>query len=91
MIEVIWDERFKRIFKKFIKKHPDIIDEFKFKLDIFCIDPFDPALKTHSLQGDLKGLYAARITYQYRLVFAFTNQSRTSVVLVSIGSHEEVY
>ncbi|WP_373839627.1 hypothetical protein [Methanospirillum sp.] len=56
MIEVIWDERFKRIFKKFIKKHPDIIDEFKFKLDLFCIDLFHPTLKTHSLQGDLKGL-----------------------------------
>ena len=45
MIEVVWDDKFKRIFKKWAKKHPDLIDEFKFKLELFCNDPFDPSLK----------------------------------------------
>jgi len=45
MIEIIWDDRFKRIFKKWAKKHPDLCDDFKFKLEIFCNDPFDPVLK----------------------------------------------
>jgi len=91
MIEVIWDERFKRIFKKWIKKHPDLFDEVKFKLELFCNDPFDPILKTHSLRGELSGLLASRITFQYRLVFAFKDQSHKSVVLINIGTHEEVY
>ncbi len=77
MIEVIWDEKFKRMFKKWIKKHPDLMDEFKNKLELFCIDPFNPILKTHSLRGELSGLYSFRITYQYRLVFAFKNQKTT--------------
>jgi len=91
MIEVVWDDKFKRIFKKWAKKHPDLIDEFKFKLELFCNDPFDPSLKTHSLRGELSGLYSARINFQYRLVFGFTNSGRNSIILINIGTHEEVY
>ena len=91
MIEIIWDDRFKRIFKKWAKKHPDLCDDFKFKLEIFCNDPFDPVLKTHSLRGELAGLFSARVTFEYRLVFAFKDQSHKSVILINIGTHEEVY
>ncbi len=42
------------------------MDEFKFKLELVCNDPFDPSLKTHSLRGELSGLYSARINFQYR-------------------------
>jgi len=91
MIEIIWDEKFKRTFKKWAKKHPDLIDEFKYKLELFCDDPFDPSLKTHSLRGELSGLFSSRITYQYRLVFTFKDSFRKQAILVNIGTHEEVY
>jgi len=91
MVEVIWDDQFIKIFKKWSKKHPDLLDEFRYKLEIFCTDPFDSRLKSHALHGELKGLYAARISFQYRLVFSFLDNSYTQVVLVDIGTHEEVY
>jgi mRNA-degrading endonuclease YafQ of YafQ-DinJ toxin-antitoxin module len=73
MVEVIWDDRFKTIFKKWVKKHPDLVDDFRERLLLFTQDPFSPSLKTHALHGELKGLYTIRITFQYRLVFGFFN------------------
>jgi len=61
------------------------------KLFLFEEDPFHPSLKTHTLSGVVKDLWSFRITYEHRLVFDFTDESRSGVILIDIGSHEEVY
>ena len=43
------------------------------------------------LSGVLKGLWSCSITYEHRLVFDFINEEQTSVLLIDIGLHEEVY
>ena len=91
MIELIWDEKFTKIYKKWAKKHPDLIGEFKERLILFSKDPFFPSLKTHALHGDLKGLWAIRITFQYRLIFCFFNLDKTKIILIDIGTHDEIY
>ena len=53
MIELIWDEKFKILFKKWSEKHPDLKEQFRNKMELFVIDPFHPSLKTHSLSGIL--------------------------------------
>jgi addiction module RelE/StbE family toxin len=91
MIELIWDERFKKIYKKWVRQHPELKAQFEKKIIQFEQDPFHPALKTHSLSGVLKGLWSFRVSYEQRLVFDFADESRTRVILIDIGSHEEVY
>ena len=91
MIEIIWDENFKRIYKKWGKKHPDLVDSFRDKLELFANDPFHPSLKTHSLSGVLKGLWSSRISYEYRLIFKFLDKKKKKVLLIDIGTHDEVY
>ena len=91
MVELIWEERFKKIYKKWSSQHPDLKRQFAKKIELFEKDPFNPALKTHALSGVLKGLWSFRITYEYRLIFDFSDESRTTVLLIDIGSHEEVY
>ncbi|MFH1901114.1 MAG: hypothetical protein ABIK26_02550 [Candidatus Omnitrophota bacterium] len=49
MIEIIWDEKFKRIYKNWRKKHPDLVESFRNKMELFINNPFHPFLKTHSL------------------------------------------
>jgi mRNA-degrading endonuclease YafQ of YafQ-DinJ toxin-antitoxin module len=77
MIKVTWDDRFKKIFKKWSKKHPDLIDEFKDHLALLTYNPFSVLLKTHALHSELNGLYATRITYRYRLIFGFLDDEKT--------------
>lgn len=78
----------KRKIKAFIKKHPTL----KIKLERIIADilknPSFSSLGTHKLSGKLKHLYAANITFEYRLVFFFDN---THVYIANIGSHDEVY
>lgn len=65
MIEIVWDDKFKKIFGKWNKKHLSLTDSFKEKIQLFENDPFHPFLKTHSLSGILSGLWAFRINYEY--------------------------
>jgi addiction module RelE/StbE family toxin len=89
MIEIVWDEPFLRILKKWKKKHPDLRAKFEDKLALFCSEPFHPSLKTHRLSGDLTGYFAFSITFEYRLVFKFIVENK--VLLLDIETHDEVY
>lgn len=89
MIELFWDAPFTRILKKWKKRHPDLIVNFQSRLKLFTENPYDPSLKTHSLSGKLEGYWAFSITYGYRLVFKFI--SKNKVLLIDIGTHDEVY
>jgi addiction module RelE/StbE family toxin len=89
MIELIWDEPFLRILKKWRKKHPELIERFQHKISVFTNEPFHPSLRTHSLSGNLEGYWALSITYEHRLVFKFISDSK--VLLIDIGTHDEVY
>ncbi|MEK6645668.1 MAG: type II toxin-antitoxin system mRNA interferase toxin, RelE/StbE family [Candidatus Firestonebacteria bacterium] len=89
MLNVIWDDGFKRIYKKKIKNNEILKDRLWKTIRLFTKDPFQIQLRTHKLSGELAGLWAFSITYDYRVVFKFTN--KTEVLLIDIGSHDEVY
>ena len=56
MIKVIWDQGFKRSYKRKVKNNVEHKKKFWNTLEIFAKDPFDPQLKTHKLSAKLKGL-----------------------------------
>ncbi|MEB3311980.1 MAG: type II toxin-antitoxin system mRNA interferase toxin, RelE/StbE family [Snowella sp.] len=89
MINIVWDDPFLKILKKWKKKHPDLIAKFEDKLTLFCSEPFHPSLKTHGLSGNLKSYFAFSINYEHRVIFKF--MSEDEVLLVEIGTHDEVY
>lgn len=91
MVEIVWDERFRRIYRKWCRQHPELREQFARKIILFEHDPFHSSLKTHALSGILKELWSSSITYDQRLVFAFLDKDRTKVLLIDIGTHEEVY
>jgi mRNA-degrading endonuclease YafQ of YafQ-DinJ toxin-antitoxin module len=66
-----------------------LIAKFENKLTLFCSEPFHSSLKTYRLSGNLKGYLAFSITYEYRLIFKFMAENK--VLLVDIGTHDEVY
>jgi len=66
-----------------------LIAKFENKLTLFCSEPFHSSLKTHRLSGNLKGYFAFSITYEYRLIFKFMAENK--VLLLDIGTHDEVY
>lgn len=89
MIKIVWSKNFEKRLKKWIEKHSDLKVLFKEKLELFSENPYTQELKNHKLSGKLKDLRAISITYDYRLVFYHVNENE--VMLVDIGTHEEVY
>jgi mRNA interferase YafQ len=63
-------------------------------LEVLDADPFAPGIKSHKLRGNLEGLWACWVEYDCRIVFSFTTDEASGeelIVLIDIGSHDEVY
>lgn len=88
------DERFKRSFKRLLKKNSQLQDKILAVLELLGNDPFTPSLKSHKLTGQLQGLWSCSVACDCRIIFAFKKDSVTEenlIVLIDIGSHDEVY
>jgi len=89
VIEAVWDDGFKRRYKKRVKRSGELQRQFWKRMEVFLTDPFSSQLRTHKLSGKLQGLWAFSIDDDHRVVFEFIDQQR--VLLIDIGSHDEVY
>ena len=76
------DSKFKRSFKRLVKKSPQLQDKILAVLEILSNDPFTPALKSHKLTGQLEGLWACSVAYDCRIVFAFKQDPETGEDLI---------
>ncbi|MCI4624783.1 MAG: type II toxin-antitoxin system mRNA interferase toxin, RelE/StbE family [Candidatus Magnetoovum sp. WYHC-5] len=86
--KIEYSKSFKKKTAKLIEKQPKLkepIRELFLKLEN---NPYDNALKTHTLSGNLKGSYVCSLTYELRLVFEISDKS---IHLIDIGTHDEVY
>ena len=89
MISIDFSKSFKRAFKRIIRNNKISEDDFFEKLDVFANNPFEPNLRTHRLSGKLKHLWAFSLGYNLRVVFLFEEDDK--IVLIDIGTHDEVY
>ncbi len=86
MREIVTTSRFERRLVRFVRQHPDF--KIVIRATMHRIASGNPTTRIHTLHGQMKGAYAARISKQYRLVFALESDA---VIFIDIGSHDEVY
>ena len=94
MTRLSWDASFRRAFKRHTHNNPARQNRIFQVLDRLAADPFHPTLRTHKLSGQLKGLWACWVEYDCRIVFAFDPDPDTGeemIVLIDLGTHDEVY
>ena len=87
---IVTTAAFDRRARKFLARHPDLHPRLAETLAQLVSDPFQPSLKLHALSGKLQGLQAVSITYSYRLTLTLQLTGH-EVLLIDIGSHDEVY
>lgn len=75
-----------RFRKQYLKLHLDIQALAEERILIFEENPSDPRLKTHKLNGKMKGCWAFSINYSYRIIFYFFNEQ--TIRLSIIGNHD---
>ncbi len=93
-MEVVWSSGFKRSFRKITKKNPQLKNQIVNVLRLLADDPFTPSLKSHKLTGDLAGLWSCSVAYDCRIIFNFSEHEKLLemvILLIDIGSHDEVY
>ena len=76
--------------KKFLKKHPDIIDRYIKTIEIIEVNPQHPSLRLHKLQGRLSDFHSVSINMEYRIVIDFII-TEDEIIPIDIGRHDDVY
>jgi mRNA-degrading endonuclease YafQ of YafQ-DinJ toxin-antitoxin module len=94
MSELVSSTRFERAFRRLVRKNPALQSQIETTLRRMSENINDPRLKTHHLSGQLAGFHACSAGYDCRIVFAKQKHPKTGaevLLLINIGSHEEVY
>lgn len=94
MKKLIYANAFRRSLKKNILQKPDLRSRIENALRLLSENPFNPSLHSHKLKGKLAPLWACTVDYDFRILFMFMPNPDTgeeAILLVSIGTHKEVY
>lgn len=93
-MEIVWSSGFNRSFRKITKKNPQLKNRIFNVLRLLGDDPFTPSLKSHKLGGDLAGLWSCSVASDCRIIFNFSEDEELLemvILLVDVGSHDDVY
>lgn len=90
MFSLVWTAAFTRAAEDFVRRHPDLHGRLATVLRDLERDPYQPHLRHHPLRGKLKGVRAVRLTDAYRITLTVAI-SEKEIVLLDIGTHDEVY
>lgn len=88
--KIIYSHSYIKRAAKFFKRHPELILQYRKTLELLEINPHHSSLRLHPLKGKLKGLHSVSINISYRLTLELIIAEK-EIVLVNIGTHEEVY
>ncbi|MGC8785405.1 MAG: type II toxin-antitoxin system YafQ family toxin [Armatimonadota bacterium] len=93
MRRLVWTNTFVRAYKRFSRRHPQLLEKLQRVLEQLSVDPFQTQLRTHKLRGELEGVWACWIERDIRLLFEFVTaeDGGEEILLLTLGSHDEVY
>lgn len=93
MKSLVWSLAFTCAVKRLVRQNPQILPQIERALQQLAEDPFHPSLLTHKLKRDLAGRWTRSIDYSNRILFEFVESSELGeeILLLTLGSHDEVY
>jgi mRNA-degrading endonuclease YafQ of YafQ-DinJ toxin-antitoxin module len=87
---LVFTESYNRRAAKWLKKHPDLKNQYLKTLELLELDPFHPSLRLYALSGRLQGVYSVSINLSYRITLEMLI-SESEIVLLNVGDHAAVY
>lgn len=94
MRKLVLTPKFKRAFRKFVRRNARLQSQIEETLTQMEADVFATQLGTHKLSGELHGLWACSCGYDCRIMFALERDRETDsevILLLDVGTHDEVY
>lgn len=88
--QLVFTEQYNRRAARFLKRLPDAAGQYAKTLKLLEANPHHPSLRLHALSGRLSGLHSVSINLSYRITLVMV-VTESEIVLIHVGSHEEVY
>lgn len=87
---LVFTERYSRQAARFLKRHPELRQQYLKTLQLLEANPSHPSLRLHPLHGKLKGLHSVSINLSYRITLEMLIQDE-QIIPVTVGDHDAVY
>jgi mRNA-degrading endonuclease YafQ of YafQ-DinJ toxin-antitoxin module len=94
MRELVLTPKFRRTYRTVVRNDRTPQRRIEDTLMQMSQDVFASSLGTHKLSGELTGLWACSCGYDCRIVFTLERDEATGrdiILLLDIGTHDEVY
>jgi mRNA-degrading endonuclease YafQ of YafQ-DinJ toxin-antitoxin module len=83
---------FVRAAKKLIRTNSALDQDLELALNLLRLDVFHPKLGTHKLKGGQSSNWSCKVAYDARIIFRFVDEGgEKAILLLTIGSHDDVY
>jgi len=88
--QIIYTHSYNKKAAKFLKKHPDIKNQYQKTLKLLEINPQHPSLRLHKLKGNLHSFYSVSINFTYRITLDFIIDNK-KIIPLDVGDHDLAY
>ena len=86
---IFTDDYTRRAFR-FIKRHPELKNQYVKTLALLELNPHHPSLRLHALSGRLQGIHSVSINLSYRITLELLIQDQ-QIIPLNVGDHDAVY
>ena len=90
MFRLVFTEHYKRKEIRFLKRHPELKQQYAKTLVLLEANPSHPSLRLHALQGKHEGLHSLSINLSYRMTLELLIRDG-QIIPVNVGDHDAVY
>lgn len=87
---LVFTEQYNRRAARFLKRHPDLRQQYLKTLQVLEANPAHPSLRLHPLRGKLDALHSVSINLSYRITLELLIQDG-KIIPVNVGDHDAVY
>ncbi|MDO9105826.1 MAG: plasmid stabilization protein [Methylovulum sp.] len=87
---LIFTDSYQKRARRFAKQHPELKEQYRKTLLLLAQNPYHSSLRLHPLKGKLAALHSVSINLSYRITLEMMI-TENEIVLVNVGSHDEVY
>jgi mRNA-degrading endonuclease YafQ of YafQ-DinJ toxin-antitoxin module len=88
--KLIFTEDYTRRALRFLKRHPELKNQYTKTLALLELNPHHPSLRLHALSGRLQGVHSVSINLSYRITLELQIQEQ-QIIPLNVGDHDAVY
>jgi len=87
---LVFTDDYTRRALRFLKRHPELKNQYAKTLALLEINPHHPSLRLHALAGRLQGVHSVSISLSYRITLELMIQEK-QIIPLNVGDHDTVY